>query len=1523
MYKGAHPGGQNGNPGVMYKEASDATARGPYFGITFGVVTVLAAPMGGHMRQETRVPFGCFSPSLPRSISLKRIATEKFWRGRFLTAVLSLLIVLCAGIQVQAATRSSYILYDSAWVGPSEFRYIAFDQTHQQIFTAWPMLDRIDVLSAADYHLIQSIPVLSPSSLDISPDGTTLAVATSSSHILFFDTSTFVKTNDVVFPDSALGISAFIYTANGNAMVRAEEGLSTGGGITAYWDHVANAFINQSNVVGVVGPYQSEGPMTRSGDYSRIMLGDSTTAGVVQIIDGNTGQVVQKLSYFGSYIMWLAANKEASRYALCLEPAGFANTLAILDSSFNLIYQDEGGCIGMTFSADGQTLYRDGSGNGLSGTQSIDMTTFSIKNTTNNFSSQSGYATQWQGADSTGMVYGMNPNTSSGTIFEAVDTTTAATPTVAALDDPVHIVRVIDTIGSPQGGDFIRLLCTGVDNVSAGSVSVTIGGAAATNLVVEPLGSITQYFPSLPNLRLVEFKTPPGTPGLGDVILHVNGTSDTAVKGFQFAQSSKVFPFSTNPNFLLYDSFRQKLYAAHKDQVEVIDPIAQQVLTPLVPASGKLANSQFAGLSLSPDGNRLYIADTGANLIHMLDLNSPGTGTTFNAGPAVGAFSPGRVFETSSGKLVGSDVDGGVFTIDRMSGSGGPLIDEFGNKAGGFAWSSTNKGEFIFLGAGGLISGEIGLWNDIASQYTPARDLTEGFSEAAANEDGTTIIAGGSTPGFLDLYPEIIDFNLNTMGLIRNHFDIPMPEGTPSFFLHPSGALLYKAGYQLLSAGTTPFSGSVEIDDVHQFQPAASVTFPEPFLTSYTPYTDHMLAIDDTGRYLFGVTTSGISMMVLNTIPLSIGNIQPPFEQPGGSQTVTIRGSGFQTGAVAYFGGVEASTTFVDEDTLIAVVPAMSSGWQDVKVTNTNGNSYTAPGIFQVLGSTPTPAITGFSPAVVSAESNIPGFDKPLTVTILGSGFAAYDTVEINGQPTDSSFIDASDIQATIPAALTGQTGSIPFTVISPYTGSSNTLPLPFVNPVPVIHYVLPAALVTGSSSTQLYVYGTVFVAGSVVQWNGQNLATTLNGGESSSGDELLIASIPGNLLTNAGTATITVFNPAPGGGNSNAFSEDISSAHPVVSYPASINFGQVLLNTTVAQTVQITNSGSANYSINSVAMNSGSFSAQANSCVGVTLVNICNLQVQFSPTVAGTANAILTITDNAAGSPHSIPVSGTGPQTLVPVATITLINSLDQTISATVYGNAKVGGATVPATAWIEYGTDPALATYVQSASWPFTGDSNLSLSLASLNPATTYAARLAVQTTGGTGKSSIRLFATIAAPPSVALALATGASNVATVSAGQTATYNLLASDGGNGYTGTATLSCSGVPTGAACTVTPSTINIGLNPMPFTVTVTTTKPSTALQRRVSSDLVLAFGLLLGTGTFAFGMKRHSLNLLTCLAVLTMFAFACGSTGSPSSTGAGPTPPPATPSGTYYVTINASTGGKVQSSQLLTLTVK
>jgi hypothetical protein len=1442
----------------------------------------------------------------------KDVPSGASWRSwpSFLSVILLLVLSFVSWCNPvwAASNRSTYIPYDVSWLGPPDFRTVIFDQAHQQIFTAWSQLDRIDVLSAADYHLIHSIVVASPSTLDISPDGTTLAVGTSGAHILFFDTGSFAKTNDIVFPGSALGITAFLYTANGNAVIRAAEGLSTGGGITVYWNQATNLFINESNAMGAIGIYNTTGPLARSGDYSRILLGDATSGGSVQIIEGSSGAVLQNLG-FGGYILGLAANNNASRFAVCVEPAGFTNILVILDSSYNEIYQDESGCGGMAFSSDGNTLYRDGSANGVASTQSINMSTFAIHSTQNYFSTQPGsYATFWQDADNTGMVYGVNPNIpNGGEIFVAIDTTVSSTGTPPPIHDPVQILRVIDNVGSPQGGDLIRILCTGVDNVAASSVSVRLGNTLATGVTVAaiPLSNI-------PNLRIVTVKTPPAAPGVVNVTLGAGTASDTATGAFQYAQVSKLFPFSTSPNFLLYDSSRQKLYASHKDQVEVIDPIAQQILTPLVPVGGKLATSQFAGLSLSPDNTKLYIADAGANLIHIIDLTNASNGTNIDPGTALGSpgsISPARVFETSSGELVGSPANGDVFRINTSTGSGTWIKDISGLNLG-FAWTSTNQGQFVLIitGINGLISGQAGLWNASTSEYTPSDNEIGWPVEADANEDGSIIANGGSTPGIQSSYPEFVDFDLNSLGFLEQHFDVGMPMGTPSFFFHPSGALLYKAGISAVG-------GSVEIDDVHQWQPAATITFPEAFVTSYSPATDRMLAIDNTGTYLFGVTNSGITMMVLDSVPLSIGNLQPSFGTSSGGGTILVRGSGFQSGATVSFGTVQAVTTFVDEDTLTATLPPLPIGWQDVTITNASGASYTARGVFQVTGTQLKPAITGFSPSPLATA---PGAGIPTPITIVGSGFESYDWVEIDGQQVDSSYTDSAHMQATIPWQFLEKTGSIPFTVVSPYTGDSNTLQLSLVNPVPSLQSVWPATIATGSPQANIAVNGMNFTTGMLIYWNGQPLPNQVAGSTS--------VTVPGSLLANSGTATITIVNPAPGGGTSNSLTMDISPAHPVVIYPATIDFGVALLNFPASQTLQLQNVGSANYTISSITFSSGPFSVTSQSNCTNTVYSppysaYCMVQLQFSPTL-GQSNSILTIVDNAPGSPHIIPMTGTGTQTLIPTVTLGSINALGQPVSAQLAGTAVLGGSNVTGTAWIEYGTDPQLSTFSSSPTWSFTGDGAISGSIGGLSPSTTYAARLAVQTPGGTGRSPIGLFATMAAWPAVVLSLAPNGSNVATVNGGQTATYELVISDGGNGYTGTATLSCSGEPSGTACSFNSASVQVGVNTTPITVSIATSAGSSALVvdswSTPANRLPNYVLLLAAVFSFAVLFRCWRTPKWACVFVLLVFMAACGN--SSSSQGQGQGTPPTAP-GTYYITVQANSS-TAQTSYLLTLVV-
>ena len=94
-------------------------------------------------------------------------------------------------------------------------------------------------------------------------------------------------------------------------------------------------------------------------------------------------------------------------------------------------------------------------------------------------------------------------------------------------------------------------------------------------------------------------------------------------------------------------------------------------------------------------------------------------------------------------------------------------------------------------------------------------------------------------------------------------------------------------------------------------------------------------------------------------------------------------------------------------------------------------------------------------------------------------------------------------------------------------------------NPVPVISSLSPYSSFTGVESFTLTVNGTNFVDASQVQWNGVDRTTIFVSSTQ------LTAEIPAADITAAGTIPVTVVNPAPGGGTSNAVDFSITVQLP------------------------------------------------------------------------------------------------------------------------------------------------------------------------------------------------------------------------------------------------------------------------------------------------------------------------------------------------------------------------------------------
>jgi hypothetical protein len=125
------------------------------------------------------------------------------------------------------------------------------------------------------------------------------------------------------------------------------------------------------------------------------------------------------------------------------------------------------------------------------------------------------------------------------------------------------------------------------------------------------------------------------------------------------------------------------------------------------------------------------------------------------------------------------------------------------------------------------------------------------------------------------------------------------------------------------------------------------------------------------------------------------------------------------------------------------------------------------------------------------------------------------------------------------------------------------------------------------------------------------------------------------------------------GGGPNQVFTLTLNGAGTAAAAPAvtllptSVAFpNQPVGTTSAASTVQLTNSGTAALTITGISITGTNPTAFAEtSACGTTLAagSSCNISVTFTPSSAGAFSASLSVADNAAGSPQTVPLTGNG----------------------------------------------------------------------------------------------------------------------------------------------------------------------------------------------------------------------------------------------------------------------------------------
>jgi trimeric autotransporter adhesin len=273
-----------------------------------------------------------------------------------------------------------------------------------------------------------------------------------------------------------------------------------------------------------------------------------------------------------------------------------------------------------------------------------------------------------------------------------------------------------------------------------------------------------------------------------------------------------------------------------------------------------------------------------------------------------------------------------------------------------------------------------------------------------------------------------------------------------------------------------------------------------------------------------------INLEVDNPTPV-IGSVAPASEIVGATAAViTVTGTGFVPATVINVNGSARTTTFISSTQVSValaaddVAAATSLSLTAVNPAPAGGTS--AAATVAVTMANPAPAITSISPS-----SELVGASSPV-IAVTGTGFTSSTVIDVNGTPHTTTLVGATQVSFRLSAADVTSAGSRAITAVNPAPGGGNSAAVPFtINNPPIGNIQLsPASLRAGGTTPAVItVTGDRFVTSSVVQVNGVARTTTYV-----NGNTLTFAATVADQASGA-TLSVTVLNPAPGGGTSAA----------------------------------------------------------------------------------------------------------------------------------------------------------------------------------------------------------------------------------------------------------------------------------------------------------------------------------------------------------------------------------------------------
>jgi hypothetical protein len=480
------------------------------------------------------------------------------------------------------------------------------------------------------------------------------------------------------------------------------------------------------------------------------------------------------------------------------------------------------------------------------------------------------------------------------------------------------ITSIRNSVCGAGGGCSADIFGFGLFGSNPSQSTVTIGGNAV------PVQSAHYFNADRPYPYPVQYLTvtaPVGMAGRADVIVNTANGSATLPGGFLYANSVRSYPSPQPYNALLYDKKRSLLYASTNTGISRYSVSSGTFLAAIVPPT-LTGQSEFQGMSLTPDGSRLLVANRRDVSVAVIDPDHPSTATAVavpvlanSSGPQfVAATSAEEVFVTMSG--FSFPTSGLLFELDlstmRMRQRTDPNVFWLRDPT---MLSPTGDGTRVIVHS----------YNDPVLMWDAATDQFN--IHWGAGGPGAAVCAAAADGNLFAVSQGIVDENLNSMITMA----IP-DEIAPAFLMSPlTDAALNDSG----SLWFVPFGKTLTIFDTQHGGALRTVA-----LQNQVNIWTKVIAVDDTAQHVFLSDAQGLTVYEFAAAPLAIGSVTPSIVPSVGSVVVKIRGSGFQSGTVVTIGGKVAPTTFIDVNTIEVTVPANPVGAAQMKVQNPDGEGY-------------------------------------------------------------------------------------------------------------------------------------------------------------------------------------------------------------------------------------------------------------------------------------------------------------------------------------------------------------------------------------------------------------------------------------------------------------------------------------------------------------------------------------------------------------------------------------------------------